>query len=318
MVAALVPVQRAGFQPWLADLTGRSVTVVGAGGFIGAQVCGAALAAGGRVFAFALDEPWRLAAVEHPRLDVRTVADWWCVRDPRLLAAVRSADAVCLLAYTPPPEREPTAWLGHERAINRDGAERLAAAATGTVVFTSSADVYGTFHRTPVDERVATAPSTPYAVAKSETEARLPGAARLRLSTVFGPGELGPRAVPRFARALLDGVRPTVEGDGSDRRDYVHVRDVAAAIVNAAASGCRETLNIGSGVARTTSSVLDDVASAVGVPANPLFVSSPREPSHISLDVRMARDMLDYQPSTDFRGALAEEVEWLRESAAQS
>ncbi len=46
---------------------------------------------------------------------------------------------------------------------------------------------------------------------------------------MFGPGENGPRAIPSFVRALHAGVRPVVDGDGSDVRDYVHVVDVAAA-----------------------------------------------------------------------------------------
>jgi UDP-glucose 4-epimerase len=312
LVEALVPVHRGGFERWLADLTGSSVAVVGAGGFIGAQVCGAALAAGARVQAFALGESWRLARMEHDQLEVRAIADWWRARDRGLLSAVRSSDAAFLLAYTPPPERELAAWLGHERAVNRDGVARLADAAGGTVVFTSSADVYGSFHHAPIDERVAPSPSTPYAVAKLETEARLAGTALLRISTVFGPGERGPRAIPRFARALLDGTRPSIEGDGSDRRDYVYVRDVAAAIVNAAAFGCRDTVNIGSGVARTTRSVLDDVAAVVGARPDPVFVPSTRERSLIALDIQKARDELHYEPTRDFRGALAEEVEWLR------
>ncbi len=86
-------------------------------------------------------------------------------------------------------------------------------------------------------EETAPQPQTPYSEAKLEAERRLsrgPGSVvTLRLSTVYGPGEDGPRAVPSFINAFLRSETPILHGDGSDVRDYVHVEDVAAAIVNA-------------------------------------------------------------------------------------
>ena len=126
-------------------------------------------------------------------------------------------------------------------------------------MFTSSADVYGPWHEEPVTERTAPEPQTPYAEAKLEAERRLAEAAgsrsvvSLRLATVYGPGEDGPRAIPSFINAFLSDEVPVLHGGGRDVRDYVHVEQVAAAILNACTRPSPPaTINIGSGVGRST------------------------------------------------------------------
>src|SRR5205814_852137 len=93
-----------------------------------------------------------------------------------------------------------------------------------------------------------------------------------RFFNVYGPRQAlsnpytGVLAI--FASRLLNGRPPLVFEDGQQRRDFVHVRDVARACVLAleATRGIGEAFNIGSGQSRTILSVASDLARAIGRP----------------------------------------------------
>jgi UDP-glucose 4-epimerase len=299
------PVPSLTYRPaWLRDCSGARLVVIGADGFIGSHVVALALAAGARVRAICLREPWRLEGVE---VDPELPDVWWEVD-------VGEAGVVALLAYEPPPSYEPESWRAHERAVNVRGAEAVAGAGV-RVVFASSADVYGAWHDEPVSEAVAPAPATPYAEAKLAAENEIlragGGSLVLRLATVYGPSEHLRRAIPAFITALAAGDEPVVHGDGSDFRDYVYVGDVAAAIVHACAGGARGRINIGSGAGRSTLDILEAVGAVLEVDPRARFEPSPRPPSRLVLDAAQARAELAFEPRRDFATALREEADWL-------
>ena len=297
--------------------------MLGADGFIGSAVVRAALTANASVVGICLREPWRLDGTNDARLRLVEVPDgrWWVAgyRD-EFGRVVAGADSLALLAYEYPGARPDDERLHHERTVNAAGAAGVAKVATVLgvrVVFASSADVYGPWHDDPVAEDRTAAPATPYARAKLEAEHMLEdqspdgGLVSLRIATVFGPGENGPRAIPSFTRALARGEAPVVHGDGLDVRDYVYVGDVAAAIVNACIGTPVRTINVGSGVGRTTLDVLRAVAAAMAVEAKPHFVPSTRHPSRLVLSTSRARQTLGFHPRPDFDVALGDEVQWL-------
>jgi dTDP-L-rhamnose 4-epimerase len=137
----------------------------------------------------------------------------------------------------------------------------------------------------------------------------------LRYHNVYGPGM--PRNTPYagvaaiFASALRDGRAPRVFEDGGQRRDFIHVRDVAAATVaavNAERGGFR-ALNVGSGTPRTVGELAAAAADAYGGPA-PLTTGEYRlgDVRHITADSSRARHELDWQPRVDFQAGVAELV----------
>jgi UDP-glucose 4-epimerase len=316
---------------WLRRQPACRVAVLGADGFIGSHVVGAACAAGAEVIGLCVGDPWRLRGLEgHADLRLSGLggARWWDESFGRVLARLAGRfDALVLLAYSPPASAaSEQARLEHERRVNVGGARRLAeaaAAAGAVVVFASSADVYGPWHDAPVGEEVPPRPWTPYAVAKLEAERLVADVLRdvaacvvARIGTVFGPGETGPRAIPSFTRAVRAGEAPVVDGDGRDVRDYVWVADVAAALVNAVglarAKPGLSTINVGSGAGRTTLEVLQAVATASGQEgARPVHRPRRRPPSRLVLDPGMARRTVGLVPRLDFEAAVAEEVRWL-------
>ena len=132
-----------------------------------------------------------------------------------------------------------------------------------------------------VSEDAAMDPRNTYATTKVTQEqlasvwARETGAVAtsMRLHNVYGPGM--PRSTPYagvaaiFWSAAASGMPPQVFEDGGQRRDFIHVDDVAAAFV--AALG-RDTTghaayNVGSGVVHTIGDVATELASMAGGPA---------------------------------------------------
>ncbi len=326
LVTAKAP-PRSDYHPrFLESLDGRHVIVLGADGFIGSHVVRAALAAGGHVDALCIKDPWRLrdlAEAERLRLEFVPEGRWWeASYSDALSGALDETAALVLLAYEPPASGPEEMRLRHELDVNAAGTARIAAAAADSgcrAVFTSSADVYGPWHTEPVSESATPRPVTPYAHAKLEAERLLArshavgSAVSLRLSTVFGLGEDGPRAIPSFVRALARGEAPVVHGEGADVRDYVHVSDVAGAIVNACVRSLEgeRALNVGSGTGRTTLDILNYVKEAMKIDREPRLEPANRPRSRLVLEIERARSVLSFAPNPDFAGALREEVRWL-------
>lgn len=313
-------------QGWLGSGWGRTLVVLGADGFIGSWVVRLGLVSGARVVGLCVKQPWRLeGVVDDDRLVLEAVpaGRWWEPAYRRELHGhLRTAAALVHLGYEPPPVGlDVAARHQHEQTVNAAGAAHVAAtaaAASVTVVLASSADVYGPWHERPVDERTPPAPATPYAEAKLAAEqmtfgARAPIAICLRIATVFGPGELGPRAIPSFVRALADGRPAQVHGDGADVRDYVAVTDVAAGLVNAALSpgpGAR-VLTLGSGVGRTTTEVLGAVAAVLGIAPRAQHVPATRPPSRLVVSGSAAHRALGFTADPAFDDGIAREAGWL-------
>lgn len=298
------------------------LAVLGADGFIGSAVTRAALGSGFEVLAISIKDPWRIARLKSPQLTHVGLRGkpWWApAADGPLATAIAAADCLALLAYAPPSPGSDR--LAHEREINASGAARiaeLAEAAATRVVFSSSADVYGSWFAQPVSEAQNPAPATPYAIAKLDAEGWVRDVAEaicLRIGTVFGPGENGPRAIPSFIRAILGAEAATIHGSGDDVRDYVHVDDVARSVV-AAADGTRRAgvFNVGSGLGRTTNEVFKAVVEAMAMPSvSPTRVPSERPASHLVLDTKLARAELGFEPLVPFDEGLRLEVAWLRD-----
>ncbi|HEU0066289.1 MAG TPA: SDR family NAD(P)-dependent oxidoreductase [Sphingomonas sp.] len=148
----------------------------------------------------------------------------------------------------------------------------------------------------------------------------------LRLFNVYGPGQAlsnpytGVLAI--FASRLLNGQVPLIFEDGEQRRDFVHVSDVARAFGDAlylpqAAGG---TFNIGSGHDRSVTEVATELARAMGKNnLDPEIVGKARigDIRHCFCDTAKAATELDFRARQDFQAGLAELAEWVAQQTAQ-
>jgi dTDP-L-rhamnose 4-epimerase len=149
--------------------------------------------------------------------------------------------------------------------------------------------------------------------------------AALRLWNVYGPGQAlsnpytGVLAI--FSSRLANGQRPLIFEDGEQRRDFVHVQDVAEAFALALerpeADG--QVYNIGSGEERTVNQVAAAIAEAMGVDIAPEITGKTRagDIRHCIPDIAKARAELGFAPGQDFRQGLAELAEWVAQQEAQ-
>ncbi len=135
----------------------------------------------------------------------------------------------------------------------------------------------------PIDEEHSTKPLSPYGVSKHTVEHYLYLAhvnqglpyTTLRYANVYGPrqdpfGEGGVVAI--FTRKMLDGMRPTIYGDGEQTRDFVYVSDVVEANLRALECGTGRVLNIGSGIETSVNAVFLRLTTLTGFTGQPVHV----------------------------------------------
>ena len=148
----------------------------------------------------------------------------------------------------------------------------------------------------------------------------------LRLFNVYGPGQAlsnpytGVLAI--FASRLLNGQQPMIFEDGEQRRDFVHVSDVARAFADAlslpqAAGG---TFNIGSGTDRSVTEVATELAKAMGKnEIAPVIVGKARigDIRHCFCDTSLAADQLSFEARQNFGAGLSELAEWVAQQTAK-
>jgi dTDP-L-rhamnose 4-epimerase len=110
--------------------------------------------------------------------------------------------------------------------------------------------------------------------------------------------------------------------DGNQRRDFVHVEDVAQAFLLALDSPNAPggTFNIGSGVDGSVTEVANLLAEAMGRPElGPEIAGKARtgDVRHNIPDITKARAELGYKPAMDFARGLAELAEWVAAQEAE-
>jgi dTDP-L-rhamnose 4-epimerase len=147
---------------------------------------------------------------------------------------------------------------------------------------------------------------------------RIPTVA-LRFFNVYGPRQAlsnpytGVLAI--FAARLLNGRPPMVFEDGLQRRDFVHVRDVANACQLALEWERQgEVFNIASGQDRTILSIANDLARVLDRrDLKPLITGKYRagDIRHCFADVEKSARLLNFQPAVEFTRGLEELAEYL-------
>lgn len=202
-------------------------------------------------------------------------------------------------------------------AAKRAGVRRVVAA--------SSSSVYGGVAPLPSTEGFPPAPKSPYAVTKVALEqycrvyAELMGLETvcLRYFNVFGPRQRSDSAyaavVPLFIEALRTGVRPTVHGDGTQRRDFTFVGDVARANLLAADADAEicsgRVYNVAGGQRASVLELLATIGKILDVTPNPVH-DAPRagDVRDSEADLSAIGTALGYEPTVTLEDGLRETI----------
>jgi nucleoside-diphosphate-sugar epimerase len=297
------------------------VLLTGASGFIGSNALEALLEQGHEVDAVA----------RHAGPDRRGVA--WHEQDllapgaaEELAAAVRAEKLLHLAWYATPgrfwtaPENE--RWIDASlrllRAFGEAGGRRAVLA--GTCAEYAWGDEVLSEALTPL------APATLYGACKHATHIAAAALAEQvgislawgRIFFLYGPREDPGRLVSGIARGLLAGEEvPTT--DGSQRRDFMHVRDVAGAFVALLDSEVTGAVNIATGQAPS----VRDIATLIARQARAsehlrlgALPQRPGEPPVIAGDPRRLNDEVGFRPAVALEKGIAETVAWWRSALA--
>jgi nucleoside-diphosphate-sugar epimerase len=172
---------------------------------------------------------------------------------------------------------------------------------------------------TPLDEmRSPLEPSTRYARAKHELRLALAeraetsgGLAWARVFQPYGVGEHPDRLCSTVIRRLTAGERVTLDTPGAVR-DWIHVEDVAAALLCLAEARAVGVINVGSGVGRTVGSIALVIARLLGRPE--LVIATPpgpEPPGALVADPTRLRG-LGWAPRVELEAGLSALIEQLR------
>lgn len=155
--------------------------------------------------------------------------------------------------------------------------EEAAAAGVRKLCLSSSAAIYGNNPAVPKVETMLPEPRSPYAVTKLDgeyygrqfTEAGRLDTVALRFFNVFGPrqdpGSAYAAAVPIFIRQALTHRPITIHGDGGQTRDFIYVKDIAAANLFAATTpGLTGVFNAGYGGETTVLELAQRIIAQAG------------------------------------------------------
>ena len=192
------------------------------------------------------------------------------------------------------------------------------------VVFSSSAGIFGELKTLPIAENHPQDPDSPYGVSKLAAEKmclvynKVYGMHNvcLRYFNVFGPHQRYDaygNVIPIFAQRVLKHEALTIYGDGEQTRDFVNVRDVVDANIQAAlTSGVQGGFNIGSGTRITINELVRLIQEVAGIQAGVVF-APPRsgDVRHSLADIRAAQAAFGFKPQVALEQGLAEYWRWI-------
>lgn len=200
------------------------------------------------------------------------------------------------------------------------------------VVFTSSMAVYGE-SKGPLTEELSPNPINVYGVHKAAAEQLLKvyerdyglPAITLRVSNVYGIGLYThwTTVVPKFVKRAVEGRPLTIYGDGTQARDFIHIRDVVRAIDRAMELKRRKhlTLNVASGKSTTVNEIADAVRQMALSELGRDLTVIHQEPKkgevylpRFEVRVERSRKILGCEPTTDLPSGMRELLDYALKS----
>lgn len=251
------------------------------------------------------------------------IRDFWTVAD-----AVEGVDYVLHQAALPSVVRSVKNPLT-SNAVNIDGTlnilEASRQAGVKRVVFACSSSVYGESEILPKVETMKPDPLSPYAITKLAGEEycrvyyHLYGleTVSLRYFNIFGPRQ-DPNSqysavIPLFIKAVHEGKRPVVFGDGEQSRDFTYIANAVSANLKActAPGAPGKCYNIACGERFTLNRILKMLEDISGKKVVARYVDPrPGDIRHSLADIEAAKADLGYTVDVDFKSGLQETFGW--------
>ena len=299
----------------VAPPTGKTVLVTGGAGFIGSSIVDALVAdndvrvldnlTGGQRGRVHPDATFIEGDLRDDETVARAMADVDLVFHEAALVSVAESVEAPLASHD----------------INVDGTLAVLEAARDTgarVVLASSAAIYGHPEYTPIDEEHPTDPSSPYGLEKLTVDeyARLYHelydleTVALRYFNVYGPRQAAgdySAVISVFLDQARAGEPITVNGDGEQTRDFVHISDVVRAnLLAAETDAVGEAFNVGTGETVTIRELAETIRDVVGSDSE--IVHRDPRPGDIDqsqADISKIEAQLGYEPTMSLTDGLS-------------
>jgi UDP-glucose 4-epimerase len=300
------------------------VLATGGAGFIGSHLADALLKRGDEVIV--IDDLSTGSSqnlnpdAEFHQLDIRSRQAAELVRRRRPDAIVHHAAQMSVSRSV----REPA----FDADVNLMGSINLLEAARqaeARFIFASTGGaLYGDADILPTPETYPAWPVSPYGVSKLAFEHYLHcygvqhglGYTALRYANVFGPrqnphGEAGVVAI--FCLNLLSAEPPTVNGDGKQTRDFIHVADVVRANLAALDSDQRGHFNVGTGRPCDINTLFEMIEGRMEVSIGKRHgPARPGDQRTSVLDSSLIAEKLGWRPEMSLEAGVADTVDWFR------
>lgn len=196
------------------------------------------------------------------------------------------------------------------------------------LVYAGSSSAYGDMPALPKREDMPTNPLSPYALQKLVGEQYLQLFTRLygletvtiRYFNVFGPRQdpSSPYSgvISLFAMRMLDGLAPTIQGDGGQTRDFTYVANVVDGVLRActAPGASGEVINVAVGGRISINELCATMATLLGGTVTQEH-TPPRagDVRDSQADITKAREILGYAPIVTFEDGLRRTLEWYKQ-----
>ena len=189
----------------------------------------------------------------------------------------------------------------------------------------SSSSVYGNNEKIPFAETDnVDNPISPYAATKKSGE--IIGHVyhnlyhidmiQLRFFTVYGPRQRPDLAIHKFTKLISENQEIPFYGDGNTARDYTYIDDIIDGITKSILylennSGIYEIVNLGENQVITLSAMVATIEKTLGKSAiKKILPMQPGDVTKTNADITKAKDLIRYNPATDFQNGIKKFVEW--------
>ena len=296
-----------------------NIIITGGAGFLGRHLCRALAKAGHSIKIIDLKE--------NPEFET-IIAD---VRDSeKMKELITDAEVVFHLASlieAGESVEKPDKYIDYNINGTLSVLEAMRLNGVKTLVFSSSAAIYGEPIQVPIKEDDRTLPINPYGVTKLAMEGLLRSyveahgftGVALRYFNLYGPEEHHQpetHAIPRFIEQVYKGEEVTVWGDGSHQREYVYIEDVVDAHLKALDLVAQQPqkyhyLNLSTEKPSSVMEVVEIIERAMNKKAN-IKHHDPRpgDPLKLYADASKAKDVLGWEAKIDLEFGLKKTVEY--------
>jgi UDP-glucuronate 4-epimerase len=317
-------------------MSGKTILVTGAAGFIGSHVSELLLKEGNDVIGVDNFDPFYDKSIKEENLTALKKYQGFTffeadIRKPGDLIRIdKSFEGVIHLAAKAgvlPSIKDPQGYIDTNINGTLNLLNLMRERSVEKLVFASSSSIYGNHPSIPYKESLnVDHPISPYAFTKKSCELLNYNfhhlydfdILNLRLFTVYGPRQRPDLAIRKFFKLIEEGKEVTVYGDGSTARDYTFVEDTATGIVAAINYLFRnekiyEIINLGNSSPVKLLDLINGIAEAAG--KSPLLKFLPMQPGDVDItyaDISKAREILNYHPKISLKDGLKKFYNWVQ------